>query len=259
MAWKQPISTEILNSDMFDDIDRLMFLEICIHFRNNDGYCKPFMHGNKFFRVYLKRGEAIFNTKRFCRTVGINSKVGTQKLDFLKNTALKVELKQKPYGFIVSLKNPDDFFQMELKRNSKGTQRELKRNANNKNVKNDKNIEEENTGGDHLTFCDGLLTINKRVFDGLSSTFGGGELESLIERMGDYIRSTGKTYKDHTATLRTWIRREYGIPTVDKQRLSKITTTEWRQILNKKPETLRILRKINAEIFLDIKDEYSNF
>ena len=124
MAWKQPISTEILNSDMFDDIDRLMFLEICIHMRKDKGFVKPFMHGNKHFEVELKRGEMIFNTKRFCRLLNIGNSKGTQKLKKLKNTILKAELKQKPYGFIVSLKSPDEFFKMKLKANSKRTQSE---------------------------------------------------------------------------------------------------------------------------------------
>jgi hypothetical protein len=69
--------------------------------------------------------------------------VGTQKLDFLKNTALKVELKREPYGFIVSLKNPEEFFFGNSKSNSKGTQRELKGNANNKSIKNIKNDKKE--------------------------------------------------------------------------------------------------------------------
>ena len=37
-----------------------------------------------------------------------------------------------------------------------------------------------------------------------------GELDNYIERLSTYLQSTGKTYKDHKATILTWFYKDKG-------------------------------------------------
>ena len=48
-----------------------------------------------------------------------------------------------------------------------------------------------------------------------------GELDNYIERLSTYLQSTGKTYKDHKATILSWFYKDQG-----SKKISNIPTWE---------------------------------
>lgn len=69
-----------------------------------------------------------------------------------------------------------------------------------KNVKNDKNVKKKR----HRDYV--LLTDDE--YNRLINEFGQSIIDSKIEDLDNYIGSTGKKYKDHNRTLRTWLKRD---------------------------------------------------
>ena len=51
-----------------------------------------------------------------------------------------------------------------------------------------------------------------------------GQLDNYIERLSAYSKSTGKTYKDHKATILSWFYKDQGTKKADKP--SNIPTWE---------------------------------
>ena len=78
----------------------------------------------------------------------------------------------------------------------------------NKNVKNDKNVKNVNNNKPvrhkYGTYNNVLLSDDD--FEKLKDEFP--DWERRIENLSEYMASTGKSYKNHLATIRTWARKE---------------------------------------------------
>jgi len=92
----------------------------------------------------------------------------------------------------------------EQPRNNRGTTEEQQRNTNknDKNVKNEKNINIRHKYGiyENVLFTD-------EDYQKLINEFPS-DYQERIERLSEYIASTGKSYKNHLATIRNWSRRD---------------------------------------------------
>ena len=85
-------------------------------------------------------------------------------------------------------------------------QQHLKKDKNDKNINNKKkNIEKEKVKNKYGEYQNVLLTDEE--MDKLRKEFPGDWAE-WIERLSSYMASTGKTYKNHPATIRNWARKD---------------------------------------------------
>jgi len=106
-GWKQSIPVNIHRVTGEDTVTRLVFFEALSLTKNEDDYA-TFYHGNKRFDIELKRGQMIFNMRRFCRETHFSLKSVSSSLRKLQKWELIKELKRQPFGFILSWNSLDD-------------------------------------------------------------------------------------------------------------------------------------------------------
>lgn len=54
------------------------------------------------------------------------------------------------------------------------------------------------------------VELTEEEFERLAEQMGAGKRDEYIENLGNYMASTGKTYCNHCATIRSWFRRDGG-------------------------------------------------
>jgi hypothetical protein len=143
MNWKQPIPTDILDNGGYNFLDRAVYCEILLRCRNTDTVIS-FWHGNKYFSENIKRGQMIFRISQAAKEIGIPSERIRKSIEKLKKQQIKIEIKRKPYGLIITVIDYDKITDLqiktELQEESKRNQNEIKEDTSNKNVKNVKNV-----------------------------------------------------------------------------------------------------------------------
>ena len=54
------------------------------------------------------------------------------------------------------------------------------------------------------------VELTEDEFERLAEQMGAGKRDEYIENLGNYMASTGKTYRSHYATIRSWFSRDGG-------------------------------------------------
>jgi hypothetical protein len=112
MSWKQMLTTDIIYRREFSLIDQLVWAHITYRIRREDGLIN-FYHGNKNFQFELKRGQMVFKVRTFCDETGMNRKKVTSAIANLAKWYHEMNIETKPFGLIITVKNPDKFFSFE--------------------------------------------------------------------------------------------------------------------------------------------------
>jgi len=56
----------------------------------------------------------------------------------------------------------------------------------------------------------------KEEYDDMCGKYGKQRIDTFIQKLSDYQQSTGKRYKSMPATIKNWMRREYGVDSIDE-------------------------------------------
>ncbi len=185
MSWKQPIDTTVLKWPV---LERLIFCELMLRARNEDSVIPSFWHGNKYYsNVFLKRGQCIFKVSTFSSEIGGNQKRTRAALKCLINRGVIRELNRKPFGFIVTINNYDDWVSMSNQSgNQSGTQKQIKSKSivhtSNKNDKNVKSVKRDNNISEETK---NFLAVFNELF---------GSRYRFTSKRADKIRTRLKTY-----------------------------------------------------------------
>lgn len=145
-CWRQPVPTDILSSESFDNFDIAVFTHIMIHLRRGDTLCPPFYHGNrKFEDVALKRGQMIFKVSHFAKDLKVDRKRVKKSIEKLSKWYSGMDIEKKPYGLIVTCLEVDQIFKMDSEMHNESTMRAQRehseRTASKKTVKTVKTVE----------------------------------------------------------------------------------------------------------------------
>ena len=160
-------------------------------------------------RITLRPGQGLFKIRQVAKEIDVPATTIHRILKMLKNET-QIETQTNPRNTLVTVLNWEKYqgngtqseTQVEHKWNTSGTQTEhlpiIKRI---KEVKNEKNIERHR----HGTYQNVLLSDED--LQKLQAEFPG-DWQRRIERLSEYMASTGKSYKDHLATIRAWARKD---------------------------------------------------
>jgi len=117
MSWKQPIPTSITNLDIVSEV---VLCYILLRLQNKDMETPAvFWHGNKRTLLLLKKGQCLFNVKRFCLETKITVSRVNSTLKLLKNLKLdenvhiKMNITRKSFGLVITMLNFDETFSFE--------------------------------------------------------------------------------------------------------------------------------------------------
>lgn len=175
-------------------------------------------------RITLKGGQLLTGRKSIAQKLNINE---TKVQRILKRYEIEQQIEQQTSNKnrLVTVLNWDKYQdseqQIEQQVNNKRTtsEQQVNTNKNLKNIKNDKNVKK-NTYSECVKLTDD--EYNKLIKDfGLSLT------ETYIDKLNDYVLSTGKKYKSHYHTIRNWLRNE-----AEKQNKGNSKKIEQQESLN---------------------------
>lgn len=141
--------------------------------------------------------EADFNkgTPARKKISGITLQRWLRKLETMGNLNIKTTTKYT----IITVVNWDQYQEVEQQMNNKRTTDEQQVNTN-KNVKKGKNVKKDLYGE--------FVRLEKGEYEKLVDRLGEPSTLDYIDRLNNYIGSSGKRYKSHYHTILTWVRKD---------------------------------------------------
>ncbi len=171
-------------------------------------------------RITLQPGQGLFKMRQVAKILGISrSKLNRTIMLFKSET--QIETQTSPRNTLITVVNWEKYqttgtqnrTQMGHKRDTSGTQNDSLPITNNKEYKNIR-IESRK----HGPYENVLLTDDD--FQKLQAEFPT-DWQVRITRLSEYMASTGKKYKNHLATIRSWARRDAAQETGTRRNDSK--------------------------------------
>ena len=213
---------KMLGWGWYHDVNtKVVFLHLLLSARFDEGEWRG---------VKLKPGQTVIGRKKLSTVLGISEQAIRTALDHLKST--KEITTESTKGFtIVTIENWTLYQAKEDEATKEATndqpasnQRSTNDQPQRKNVKNDKNVKKERKReGDadasspsppkvkepKTIFGEfGKVKLTASEHDRLAERLGTEARDGYIERLDGYIASTGKSYKDHYATILNWVRKD---------------------------------------------------
>lgn len=187
----------ILNWEWYGDIiTTRVFLHLLLTVNFND---------SRFQGVEVPTGSRVCSIESLAQETGLSFKQIRGSLDKLERAGTTARQRYAHFS-IISIKNWDSF---QSKGNQKGNQKaisEASKGQHNKNIKNkEDNLDTHNRVSKYGEYNNVLLSDED--IEKLKTEFPADYIE-LIERLSSYMASTGKSYKNHLATIRNWARKE---------------------------------------------------
>ncbi|MBU2019990.1 MAG: hypothetical protein KJ941_10125 [Bacteroidetes bacterium] len=205
-------------SDIFQNEKWLKVWLWCLIKANHKDKSVPVKTGRGETVVSLKRGQFIFGRHVAARKLRMPpSTVGNIMLK-LKNMR-NLDIKEDTHFSIVTILEYDVYQNIEsYKGQAKGQPKDNQRttkgqpkdtNNNVKNVKNEKNI---------YNPLKNLEEFNSNLPDWITSKWTKQQIESKTEDLVDYCKRKNKTYKDYYSALRSFLKKDFQIVTVQASR-----------------------------------------
>lgn len=167
------------------------------------------MFGGK--KITMKPGQLITGREQIAKELKVNQNKVQRVLKRFE-TEQQIEQQTTRYGRLISILNWSEYQsseqQTEQQVNNKRTTSEQQVNATeerNKGKKKKKEIKEKDSYGEF-----GNVKLTKEELQKLQEKFR--DWKERIEALSAYMKSNGKTYKDHYATILNWSRREGNKP-----------------------------------------------
>lgn len=159
--------------------------------------------------VKIKPGQGIFSTPKMSKILDIHVSKIRRVLKTFENEQ-QIEQRTTNQGTVITVLNWDKYQQREQPNeqrvNNDCTTTEQRVNNLPYSIKNDKNGKNGEKGKHrHGTYNNVLLSDED--LQKLQAEFPG-DWQRRIERLSEYMASTGKSYKDHLATIRAWARKD---------------------------------------------------
>jgi chromosome segregation ATPase len=155
-------------------------------------------------RLTLQAGQGLFKFYQVAQELGIAVTTLHRIVETLKNEK-QIEKQSSPRNTVITVVNWEKY-QAVGKQNEKQT--ENKRKTNEKQTENlpinKKNLRNKEIKNVYGTYQNVFLTDED--FQKLKNEFT--DWQDRLNRLSEYIASTGKKYKDHLATIRSWARRD---------------------------------------------------
>lgn len=155
-------------------------------------------------RVTLQPGQGLFKFTEVAETLGIPTSTLYRIVDLLKNEN-QIEKQKSPRNTVITVVNWVKF-QVSEKQNEKQVRNKWETNekqmGNLPITKRNKEREE----GKNIYGAFKNVRLSDDDLGKLKTEFP--DWEDRIERLSEYMASTGKTYRDHLATIRTWARKD---------------------------------------------------
>lgn len=154
--------------------------------------------------IIIKKGQLITGRLELAKNVGLSVQQTRTAITKLKSTN-EITIKTTNKYSIVTINNWDkyqDYNQQDNQRvtnNQPTNNQQITTNKNDKNEKNDKNTP--NILGGSLQILD-----DEKFLEELKEKFPRHDIQEEIEKMKDWLLSTGKKKKDYKAFARNWIR-----------------------------------------------------
>lgn len=140
---RQPTPTDILESDLFTEFDKLVFLYIWSRVRSKD-WPINFTQAGRDYSLNMKRWQVIFKVSKFSEIVNCDPKKVDRSIKKLKEWYSGMEIKGMPFWLLITWVSYDEIVNMENEmengRRMEGEWEENERRAN-KTVKTVKTVE----------------------------------------------------------------------------------------------------------------------
>lgn len=187
----------ILNWEWYGDI---ITTRVFLHLLFTVNFKESRYHG-----VIVPKGSRVCSIYSLSEETGLSVKQIRGTLDKLIRTGEVARLKHPNFS-IISIKNWDKFQSEGTELGTERAQNRAQKGHNNKNIKNkEDNLDTHNRVSKYGEYNNVLLSDED--IEKLKTEFPADYIE-LIERLSSYMASTGKSYKNHLATIRNWARKE---------------------------------------------------
>lgn len=147
----------------------------------------------------VKRGQAITGRTQLAKITGLSEQQVRTSLNKLKSTGEITSQTTNRFS-VITINNYDTYQEDNQPTNKRVTSnqptdnQQITTNKNEKNEKNEKN--------------DKNNTVTSEFINSLKSKYPNVDITNEWEKLQDYCKATGKSYKDYQAALRNWVRRE---------------------------------------------------
>ena len=160
-------------------------------------------------RITLQPGQGLFKMRQVAKELGI-SVTTLHRITEVFKSEKQIETQTSPRNTLITVVNWSKYqmvgtqngTQTEHKRNTNGTQNDSLPIERNKEEKNKRIYRERHKHGTYQN-----VLLSDEDLQKLQTEFPG-DWQRRIERLSEYMASTGKSYKDHLATIRAWARKD---------------------------------------------------
>jgi len=207
--WAIQLSRSIFESEIWNKPPEWLKVWIYILCRVNFSDTKQF-----------KRWEQFFQYDNIAMWCWVKYKTVVNCVKFLKER-IQIEVRKSSRGAIIKVNNYDKYQNLSNYGKTEGTQKEDKGNTEGNTIREEGKKEKKEKKVMKI-FWD-YVKIDKTKYDLLISDFWELNVKSKIEDINNYCGSSWKKYKDFSAVVRSWLKKDW----IKK----KVTKTQWEFVM----------------------------